>query len=124
VYLVSASPSPPLDPAMLSSIAVRRAWSALNPTNIVPWSVTVPYGVFRRKIFPKRSWSVLATCESEGLPSSSTLSSFRRPMTRSCSASEWLVGRRYLSVESLALVLVDEDERQAQREEVRALQPA
>ncbi len=37
---------------------------------------------------------------------------------------EWLVGRRYLSVESLALVLVNEDEREPQREEVRALQPA
>ena len=37
---------------------------------------------------------------------------------------EWLVGRRYLSVESLALVLVDEDEREPEPEEVRALQPA
>ena len=37
---------------------------------------------------------------------------------------EWLVGRRYLSVESLALVLVDDDEREPEREEVRALQPA
>jgi hypothetical protein len=37
---------------------------------------------------------------------------------------EWLVGRRYLSAESLALVLVDEDEREPQREEVRELQPA
>src|SRR5439155_512435 len=37
---------------------------------------------------------------------------------------EWLVGRRYLSAESLALVLVDEDERESQREEVRTLQPA
>ncbi|CAN5776467.1 hypothetical protein BH20ACT14_BH20ACT14_10050 [soil metagenome] len=37
---------------------------------------------------------------------------------------EWLVGRRYLSVESLALVLVDKDEGEPQREEVRALQPA
>ena len=37
---------------------------------------------------------------------------------------EWLVGRRYLSAESLALVLVDEDEREPAREEVRALQPA
>jgi putative transposase len=37
---------------------------------------------------------------------------------------EWLVGRRYLSAESLALVLVDEDEREELREEVRALQPA
>ncbi|MCA1678874.1 MAG: IS256 family transposase [Actinobacteria bacterium] len=34
---------------------------------------------------------------------------------------EWLVGRRYLSAESIALVLVDEDERE---EEVRALQAA
>jgi len=34
---------------------------------------------------------------------------------------EWLVGRRYLSAESLALALVDEDER---AEEVRELQPA
>jgi transposase-like protein len=31
---------------------------------------------------------------------------------------EWLVGRRYLSAELLALVLVDEDERGSQREEV------
>ena len=37
---------------------------------------------------------------------------------------EWLVGRRYLSAESLALVLVDEDEREPEREEGRALQPA
>ncbi len=37
---------------------------------------------------------------------------------------EWLVGRRYLSAESLALVLVDEDEQETVREEVRALQPA
>jgi transposase-like protein len=37
---------------------------------------------------------------------------------------EWLVGRRYLSQESLALVRVDEDERPPAREEVRALQPA
>ena len=37
---------------------------------------------------------------------------------------EWLVGRRYLSAESLALVLVDEHERDSKREEVRALQPA
>jgi len=37
---------------------------------------------------------------------------------------EWLVGRRYLSAESLALVLVDEHERDSEREEVRALQPA
>jgi putative transposase len=37
---------------------------------------------------------------------------------------EWLVGRRYLSAESLALVLVDEDERDSEQEEVRALQPA
>jgi putative transposase len=37
---------------------------------------------------------------------------------------EWVVGRRYLSAESLALVLVDENERASQREEVLALQPA
>ncbi len=37
---------------------------------------------------------------------------------------EWLVGRRYLSAESLALVLVDEDKGEEAREEVRALQPA
>jgi putative transposase len=37
---------------------------------------------------------------------------------------EWLVGRRYLSAESLALVLVDEHERDSDPEEVRALQPA
>ncbi len=37
---------------------------------------------------------------------------------------EWLVGRRYLSAESLALLLVDEDDREPAREEVRALQPA
>jgi len=36
----------------------------------------------------------------------------------------WLVGRRYLSAESLALVLVDEDDREEAREEVRVLQPA
>jgi putative transposase len=36
---------------------------------------------------------------------------------------EWLVSRRYLSAESLALVLVDEDEREQNREEVRELQP-
>jgi len=37
---------------------------------------------------------------------------------------EWLVGRRYLSAESLALVLVDEDEREPEQEQVRTLQPA
>jgi hypothetical protein len=37
---------------------------------------------------------------------------------------EWLVGRRYLSAESLALVLVDEDEREELREEVPQLQSA
>ena len=37
---------------------------------------------------------------------------------------EWLVGRRYLSVESLAVVLIDEDDREPQREEVPALQRA
>jgi transposase-like protein len=36
---------------------------------------------------------------------------------------EWLVGRRYLSAESLALVLVDEDERN-QTQEVIALEAA
>jgi putative transposase len=36
---------------------------------------------------------------------------------------EWLVGRRYLSAESLALVLVDEDERE-DREEVPQLERA
>src|SRR6266550_4210778 len=43
--------------------------------------------MFRRKILPKRSWSVLATWESGGLSSSSTLSGFVRPITRSCSAT-------------------------------------
>ncbi len=37
---------------------------------------------------------------------------------------EWLVGRRYLSAESLALLHVDKDEDGSEREEVRALQPA
>jgi Transposase, Mutator family len=37
---------------------------------------------------------------------------------------EWIVGRRYLSIESLALVLVDEDEREPRPPEVRELQPA
>jgi transposase-like protein len=37
---------------------------------------------------------------------------------------EWLVGRRYLSAESLALVLVDEEEREQQSEEVIALEAA
>jgi len=37
---------------------------------------------------------------------------------------EWLVGRRYLSAESLALLLLDEDDHHPEREEVRALQPA
>ncbi len=37
---------------------------------------------------------------------------------------EWLVGRRYLSAESLALLLADENEPDPQQEEVRALQPA
>jgi hypothetical protein len=37
---------------------------------------------------------------------------------------EWLVGRRYLSVESLALVLVDEDERDTDTEEVIELNAA
>src|SRR5947209_1550177 len=63
---------------MLSSIDTSGACSALKPTNIVPWSVTVPYGMLRRKIFPNVSWSVLATCESAGLSSSSRLSGLRR----------------------------------------------
>jgi putative transposase len=37
---------------------------------------------------------------------------------------EWIVSRRYLSIESLALVLVDEDEREPRPPEVRELQPA
>jgi transposase-like protein len=37
---------------------------------------------------------------------------------------EWLVGRRYLSVESLALVLVDDDEREPDAEEVQELEAA
>ena len=37
---------------------------------------------------------------------------------------EWLVGRRYLWAESLALALVDEDEGEEDREEVRVLQGA
>jgi putative transposase len=37
---------------------------------------------------------------------------------------EWLVGRRYLSNESIALVLEDEGDRIEPREEVRELQPA
>src|SRR3954453_23574940 len=37
---------------MLFSIAESRLWSALKPTNIVPWFVTVPYGMLRRKILP------------------------------------------------------------------------
>ena len=46
---------PSVSPAMFSSIAVSgRCW-AEKPTNIVPWSVTVPYGMFRRKIFPNSS---------------------------------------------------------------------
>ena len=52
---------------MLSSIAASGRWSALKPTNIVPWSVTVPYGMLRRKILPKRSWSVLGDVRVGGL---------------------------------------------------------
>jgi putative transposase len=37
---------------------------------------------------------------------------------------EWIVSRRYLSAESLALVLAGEDEPEQDREEVRELQPA
>jgi hypothetical protein len=37
---------------------------------------------------------------------------------------EWIVSRRYLSIESLALVLVDEDEREPRPPEVRELQTA
>jgi putative transposase len=37
---------------------------------------------------------------------------------------EWLVGRRYLSAESLSLVLVDEDERDTDTEEVIELNAA
>jgi hypothetical protein len=39
-------------------------------------------------------------------------------------SDEWIVGRRYLSIDSLALVLVDEDEREPTPQEVRELQPA
>ena len=38
-------------------------------------------------------------------------------------SDEWLVGRRYLAAESLALVLVDEDEREEGVKEVGELQP-
>jgi len=37
---------------------------------------------------------------------------------------EWIVSRRYLSIESLALVLVDDDEREPTPQEVPELQPA
>ncbi len=87
VKRVRASRTPSVTPAMLSSIAASRACSALKPTNMVPWPVTVPYGMLRRKILPNSSWSVLATCESAGLSCSSTLSSFTRPITFSCSAT-------------------------------------
>ena len=40
---------------MLSSIEASRRCSELKPTNMVPWSVTVPYGMLRRKNFPRRS---------------------------------------------------------------------
>ena len=40
---------------MLSSMPDSRLWSELKPTNIVPWFITVPYGMFRRKILPNRS---------------------------------------------------------------------
>src|SRR3954470_13822708 len=72
---------------MLRSIASSGACVAAKPTNIVPCPVTVPYGMLRRKMWPKSSWSVRATCESSGRGSSSTLSSFVRPMTASCPAT-------------------------------------
>jgi len=37
---------------------------------------------------------------------------------------EWLVGRRYLSAESIALVLEDQSDRELVEEEVRELQAA
>ena len=40
---------------MLSNIEAKRRCSEAKPTNTVPWTVTVPYGMFRRKISPKRS---------------------------------------------------------------------
>jgi len=43
-------------------------------------------------------------------------------VARAQSADEWLVSRRYLSGESIALVL--EDEGETERAEVRALQEA
>lgn len=73
---------------MLRNIAASRDCSELKPTNIVPWLMTVPYGMLRRKILPKRSWSVLPTCDSRALSSSSTLSAFLRPMTASCRATD------------------------------------
>jgi hypothetical protein len=45
---------------MLSSIATSGRCSDAKPTNIVPWSVTVPNGMLRRRMWPKVSWSVLA----------------------------------------------------------------
>jgi len=39
---VSASRTPSASPAMLLSIVANGRWSALKPTNIVPWSATVP----------------------------------------------------------------------------------
>ena len=39
---------------MLSSIATSRCWSALKPTNIVPWTVTVPNATARTNPSPHR----------------------------------------------------------------------
>ena len=52
---------------MLSSIAASGFCVAAKPTNIVPWSVTVPYGMLRRKMWPKVSWSVLRDVRVGGL---------------------------------------------------------
>jgi hypothetical protein len=48
----------------------------------------------------------------------------RRATTHTSGARRSPLHTVYLSAESLALVLVDEDERASQPEEVRALQPA
>src|SRR6266480_4138034 len=66
--------------------------------------MTVPYGVFRRKILPNTSWSVRATWESSGLSSSSMLSRKRRPITcsRRSTGSEVHVAASFLQEEDRA----------------------
>ena len=64
--------------------------------------------MLRRKIFPKSSWSVRATCDAGGIGSSSALSALRRPMI------DFLRGdRQLLPADGVVLPLLEQQDRAA-----------